>query len=196
MKRLTTAAVLAATALTVTACGGSSSSAGSTAAARESGAQNQDSFNLVNDQPVPVFTHSQIRQELIDIEQAQADGVQTTTFFMPNGAQSSDPEGSCPSIGAPVAADDELTNPQKIVNAYSSGVSSAVINQMDPNGIYTGNSTGTYIMCVDSAGKTYAQYWEGPVRTIFGPATWNTATHEPQLVGPTTGNFSNVKSGG
>lgn len=178
--------------MAITACGGNNVNA---AAQRESRAQNQDSFNLVNNQPIPVFTHSQIRQELIDIETAQANGVQSTTFFMNMGDPH--PEGSCSSIGAPVASDTELSNPQMQVRDPNNGSvpGSNVLAQMDPNGVYSGPSSGTYVMCVDpSTGRTYAQYWEGFVRVVFGPAIWDNATNSPKLVGNATTLFNDIKS--
>jgi hypothetical protein len=133
-------------------------------------------------QPAPVFTWSQIRQTLIDIETAQAKTIQTTTFFFNLGVKA--PVNTCPSIGFPVATTDEITNPSRIDAGY------AVIPQIDPNGIYTGNSTGTYVLCVGSDGSTYGVYWEGYVYAVTGPATWNAATGSVQETGPTSFKFT------
>lgn len=132
-------------------------------------------------QPVPQFDFSQIRQTLIDIETAQAHSTQTTSFFMNFGP---DPVNSCPSIGFPVATTSQLTNPmQEISNGGS-------IPQIDPNGIYSGQSTGTYVLCVDPSGNTYGVYWEGNVMAVGGPAKWNTTTHAAELTGTPTAKFN------
>jgi len=157
----------------------------------ENQAQAADTQILVNNQPVPHYNYSQIRQNLIELENAQANGVQTTSFFFNQGVQ--DPIGSCPSIGAPIPVSDQLTNPQQVINAYDNGVSQAVISQQDPTGIYTGQGSGTYVICINDSGQAYASYWEGFVETVFGPASWNTTTHQVQLLGPPTGGFSKAK---
>lgn len=191
MRRIVVLMVMAVVGMfAIAACGGSAPTAHSV----ETHAQNMDSFLLTTNQPVPIFNHSQIRQELIDIETAQANGVQSTTFFMPNVGP---PEGSCSSIGAPVAATTELTNPQQVVYGGGSSpqVDRLVVSQMDPNGVYSGNSTGTYVMCVNPTnGQVYAQYWEGYVRVVFGPAVWDSATNSPKLIGNPTHLFNNIKS--
>lgn len=147
---------------------------------------------ILRNQPVPAFAYSQIRQNLVEIETAQAQGVQTTTFFFNQGVP--DPIMSCPSIGAPIATTTELTNPQQTdPHGGQYGGGNTVISQMDPTGVYTGQSSGTYIMCIDAQGKPYATYWEGFVQTVFGPATWDKNTHQVQLTGPASFNFSKPK---
>ena len=134
-------------------------------------------------QPAPLFKWSQIRQTLIDIETAQAHVTQTTSFFFNLGV--SKPIQSCPSIGFPVATTTEITNPQQAVG--DSG--GTAIAQIDPNGVYTGNSTGTYVLCVAPNGSTYAQYWEGYVDTVSGPAVWDAAVGSVRLTGPSSASF-------
>lgn len=155
----------------------------------ESRTQAQATTNVVQNQPIPVFMRSQMRQNLIEIETAQANGVQSTTFFFNQGVQ--DPIFVCPSIGTPIAASMSLSNPQQI--QYSDSHGSGVVAQMDPNGVYTGATTGTYVMCIGADGKPFAKYWEGFVDTIFGPAIWDPKTHSEQLVGPPSFNFSRAK---
>ncbi len=139
-------------------------------------------------QPIPQFQWSQYRQTLIDIETAEANGTQTTSFFFNMGVPA--PIQSCPSIGFPVASTSELTNPQQIVNdPYPNGGASVPIPQIDPNGIYAGNSTGTYVICVAPNGSTYAQYWEGFVDTVSGPAVWDTSTNSIRMTGPSSAKF-------
>lgn len=137
-------------------------------------------------QPVPEFQSSQYRQNVIDIETAQADTTATTSFLFNQGVQ--DPITSCPSIGFPIPSTAQLTNPEGKLQDYS-----LVVGQMEATGVYTGDSTGTYVICVNAKGEAYASYWEGFVNTVTGPATWNTTTHQVELTGPVTGGFSETK---
>jgi hypothetical protein len=134
---------------------------------------------IVRNQPPPVITHSQIRATLGEIEKAQADGVQTTSFFMHIGVP--DPINTCPSIGMPVPNTASLTNPQQTVWASGGG---ATVGQMDPNGIYVPeSSSGTYVLCIGPDGKAIATYWEGDVLTAAGPAVWDKAGHTVKQTG-------------
>jgi hypothetical protein len=137
-------------------------------------------------QPVPVFTWSQLRQNLIEIETAQAQTTQTTTFFFNQGVQ--DPVSSCPSIGFPIPSTYQITNPEAKVRDHD-----FALPQIEANGVYTDQSTGTYAICVDAQGRPYADYWEGFVKTVTGPAKWNTGSHQVELVGPPSFNFSKGK---
>lgn len=127
----------------------------------------------LNGQNVPFFLWAQYRQTAIDVETAQANGVATTSFFFQYG--SATPIKSCPSIGFPMASTTELTNP---LQGDSSGGSTGniAIGQMDPNGTFPGNSTGTYVVCV-THGQKEITYWEGDVETEGGAAHFDTATH-------------------
>lgn len=146
--------------------------------------------NFEKNQPTPERPWSQLRQNLIELEVAQSDTTQTTTFFFNQGTP--EPIQSCPSIGFPIASTAQITNPSQVVRA-SSGGDHQVIPQIDPNGIYAGDSSGTYVICIDAQGKAYADYWEGFVQTVTGPAHWNTTTHQVELVGPPSFNFSEKK---
>lgn len=172
------------------ACGGGN--AANKAAILEYKQQGQASYTLDLNQPVPHFNFSQLRQNLKELEAAQAQGVQTTSFFFNLGNR--DPIQSCPSIGAPIPVTDQLTNPNQVQkdNAapINNGGGNSVVGQEDPTGVYSGNSAGTYVMCVAPNGSTYADYWEGFVQTVFGPATWNASTHQVQLIGPPSFRFS------
>ena len=184
MKRLSL--ILVPLAVVLAACGGSNPSGQSI----ENKQQKQDMKSLLLAQPIPHFNFSQIRQNLIELETAQANGVQTTSFFFNQGV--ADPIQSCPSIGAPIPTTTQLSNPNQVVNdPYGNG--GAVIGQMDPNGTYSASSTGTYVMCIGANGKPYANYWEGFVQTVFGPAKWNAAAHQIELIGPPSFKFTGIK---
>lgn len=180
-------------ALALTAC--SKNNATNKAQVIEQRQQGIDSYNMDLNQPVPSFNHSVLRQELIDIERAEATGEQSTTFFL---NFSDKPEGSCPSLGAPVPVTDQLTNPIQVqkdnVAPVHNGGGNVGIGQEDPSGVYKGDSSGTWIMCVDSnSGKVVPQYWEGNVRVVMGPAVWDNSTNGPKIVGEPSGLFQNLK---
>jgi hypothetical protein len=164
------------------------------AAQKESQAQNDISSQLVTNQPPPNAPYSQLRQNVIEVENAQIKGVQTTSFFFNQGVQ--DPAKTCPSIGYPIPVTDSLTNPQQIAGGYAGGGGNygiGVIGQMDPNGVYGGDSTGTYVMCVNGSGQAVATYWEGHVGTEPSAAVWDEATHSIKDTGPATFHFSTSK---
>lgn len=176
------AVAVAALALTLSAC--SSTTSGQRA---ENGQQDSITGQLVTNQPIPNVTYSQARQNLIEIETAQAKGVQTTTFFFNQGV--ADPVRSCPSIGVPIPNTASLSNPERVM--WGSSGASGVVSQMDPNGIYAPQgSQGTYVMCVDGTGAPTATYWEGYVETEFGPANWDQGSHQIKPTGPSTFTFS------
>lgn len=138
---------------------------------------------MQKNQPVPVFTYSQLRQNLIEIETAQAQTTQTTSFLFNQGV--ANPITICPSIGFPIPSTYQITNPESLYTSRNGNVTQP---QVEANGIYTGDSTGTYVMCVDATGKPYAVYWEGFVQTVTGPAVWKDG--QVQLVGTPSFAFS------
>jgi hypothetical protein len=170
-------------ALTLAGC---SHSSGTSAQQQENQQQQQDTSSLINDQPIPHFNYSQIRQTLIDAETISANGTQTTSFFFQLGDQ--DPVFSCPSLGVPVANTAQLSNPDQNYNSsYPNDGTSYPIPQMDPNGIYAPSaSSGTYVICVNSSGQKYLQYWEGDVMTVTSAATWDSTTHTLKVIGAPT----------
>ena len=182
MNRKTIAGGIAAAAiaaLSLTAC----TQSGNAGQAAENQAQQHDTTSLVNDQPIPHFNYSQIRQTLIDAETIAADGTQTTSFFFQMGLP--DPVFTCPSLGMPVANTAQLSNPQQVVGTGNSNA--VTTGQMDPYGIYAPSaSTGTYVICVNSSGARYLEYWEGDVMTVTLAATWNKATHTIAVSGAPT----------
>ena len=121
-------------------------------------------------QPVPEFDWSQLRQNLIEITEAQVQTTQTTSFFFNLGV--ADPISSCPSIGFPIPTTYQLTNPVQAIGDIGDNGSGAVVAQLEQNGVYSGESTGTYVICTSPTGDAYALYWEGFVSTVAGPAIW------------------------
>jgi len=186
----------------VGAAGCGSGGAGQKAYEIEVRLQGADTQQLDKNQPPPSFSRSEIREELIDIREAQARGVQSTSFFMPEGnSKTMDPQGSCPSIGAPVPDTDQITNPSQVIKdnkkPIENGGGNLVIDQQDPDGVYRGPTSGTWVMCIDTnTGKTYAQYWEGPVRVVMAASEWDFTKHEPVLTGEPPNIFTDVKING
>jgi hypothetical protein len=148
--------------------------AGTTACTNSSVNNDQQSTNnqllkYQKAQPVPQFDYSQYRQTIINVETAEVNGIATTSFMFNQG--SAVPMMACPSLGYPIASTAQLTNPLQVINN-----SGGVVEQQEPNGVYTGTSTGTYVVCVLKSGKTSIDYWEGFVYTVGGPAHWDAVT--------------------
>lgn len=176
-------AAVPALALTLAACDGTS----------QPSAQKQDAQAMADiagrfqsAQPAPAEPWSQYRQTLIDAETAQMRGTQTTTFVFSRGAGGQgNPIFSCPSLGFPVPASAQLSNPEQAQwGAYreSGGVT---LGQMEPNGVYSGDTAGTYVICAGTGGKPFLTYVEGDAQTVGGPAEWRdgkiTLTGDPTI---------------
>lgn len=168
---------------TVAGCGSPSNSAATQA---DQANVNDQLQRYEANQPTPKFDWSQYRQTVIDVESAEVHGVSTTTFFYNMGSQK--PISSCASLGFPVAVTAQLTNPTQIQwgNNNNGNYANGVIDQSEPNGVYTGGSDGTYVVCVAPGGAKYIQYWEGDVNTIGGPAHWDQASEQIALDGAPT----------
>lgn len=159
-----------------TACSGPS------AREQDEKASEQILQQLQKSQPVPSFEWSQLRQNLIEIQTAQANTTATTSFFFNQGV--TDPVLSCPSIGFPIPGTFQLTNPWQVTG------NGAVISQVEPTGVFSGDTSATTVMCVNADGEIYASYWEGFVSTVTGAATWDTEAKTIKLTGDVTGDFS------
>ena len=140
-------------------------------------------------QPVPVFNWSQLRQNLIELQTAQANTTATTSFFFNQGV--ADPIMSCPSIGFPIPATYQLTNPDAVVQSGPRERGTVTVAQLEATGVYTADTSGTYVMCIDDGGQAFAFYWEGFVSTVTGPASWSDGTI--QLTGDSSFDFSEGK---
>lgn len=155
--------VTAAISLAILLTAGANACSGSGTGADEA-ATDQQLAQYQKVQPIPFYEWSQYRETLISIQNAQVSGTATTSFFFNTGV--ANPVKSCPSIGYAVPSTTQLTSPTQWVG------SGAVIDQMEPNGSYTGQSTATYVVCVIN-GVAAPSYWEGFVMTEPGPAHWD-----------------------
>jgi len=169
------------------------SDTGTKATKEEREVAGQQLTQFLQAQPIPSFNWSQLRQNLIEIETAQANTTATTSFmFLLAGVGESGPlVHSCPSIGFPIPATYQLTNPDQVTGNRDGGY--ATIAQLESTGVYTGDTTGTYVMCVDDDGEAYAFYHEGYVATVTGPAHWDTTLGEVVLDGPPSADFSEAE---
>lgn len=149
-------------------------------------------------QPTPVRDWSQLRQNLIEIELAQIETTATTSFMFTKATNGSTGSlaMSCPSVGFPIPATYSLTNPTQgiIIDGPLSGDAGPVtVDQLESNGVFTGNTTGTYVICVNAKGKGYAVYHEGDVTAIAGPATWDNNLGQIVLSGDPSAVFTAKK---
>jgi len=109
-------------------------------------------------QPVPYYDWSEQRNTLIQIYNAKNEARQTWAVVE---SMTGVPLWTCPSVGFPIPADTQLTNPDQ----YSgTGVS---LPQMEPDGLYSSTNTdATYVLCVRPDGKAVPIYTEQKV-TMF-----------------------------
>lgn len=132
-------------------------------------------------QPTPVIPWSQFRQSVIEITLAKAKGTQTTSFFFLEGIGI---VGGCASIGFPVPSTAQLTAPEAKYPSHD-----FTVPQAEPTGVYTGDSSGTYTICLNSDGKPYFNYWEGYVMSVTGTAKY-TPGEGVRLTGDSTATIS------
>lgn len=118
-------------------------------------------------QPLPIFNFSQQRQSLIEINTAIAKGASTYTVFYSFGK----PVFVCPSIGYPIPATTQLTNPEQLVKQsdVNSNGGNVTLPQAEPIGTYTGSTAATYVICVRDDGKATAIYSEPDVMAFPFP---------------------------
>lgn len=147
---------------------------------------------LQKNQPTPKFDYSQVRQNLIELQSSQANSTVTTSFFFLEGIDH--PIDSCPSVGSPIPTTMQLTNPEQAESGErGSNWEVYTLPQAEVTGVYTGQSSGTYVICIDGSGNAYANYWEGYVKTVFAPAEWDKTTGSIKIIGDPTFDFSEGK---
>jgi hypothetical protein len=145
--------------------------------------QQKDDTQFAYVQPLPFFPFSQIRQTVIEAEAIDALGIASTTFdFVPGIGH---PVLVCPSIGVPVPATDELSNPVVAQWSYSGndGTAGVGVGQEEPDGIFAGDTSGTNGLCVNSGGGQYLNYDEAYDISVTAPAYWDAATSTIKITG-------------
>lgn len=113
-------------------------------------------------QPLPFYDWSQDRAAMIQIYNAKNEQRQTYAVITAQGTGAA--IFACPSIGYPIPADTQLTNPdQALGNSYQG----SVVQQAEPNGLYSSTNTdATYVLCLRDDGKITPIYTEQKV-TLF-----------------------------
>ena len=166
--------------ITLAACTSQGSSSGNQI---ESAQQSTDTTTLVTAIPLPDFPTSQIRKDLIQVEADQALGVKATAFAFQQGDPN--PIWTCPAEGLPLPVTDQLSNPVQADNEGNNNgeYNTIPVGQMDPNGIYQGDGSGTNVLCLNSQGIPYVHYWEGYVDAVTATAYWDKSTAQIVTVG-------------
>jgi hypothetical protein len=133
----------------------------------------QDQYNKV--QPIPFYDYSLQRQALIDIYNSQNQNSQTWDVITSYSGQFL---FQCEAVGWPIPAAAQLSNPQQVVHssAISGNYGYGTVGQAEPNGIYTGNTQGTYILCARPDGKIAPVYTENNVQMFPFPVKVDPAT--------------------
>jgi hypothetical protein len=119
----------------------------------------------VTNQPAPTFDFSLERHLLIQLYTARNQAVGTYSYVQSefNGKVL----WGCPSIGFPIPANTQLTNPD-LIDYNSHGA--VTLPQAEPNGLYSSPSTsGTFIMCTGKNGEIIPVYEERTVSTFVTP---------------------------
>ncbi len=146
---------------------------GPSQASESKAVENQQQVYL-RDQPIPQFDFSLERDIMIQLYQLRNEAASTYTVVV-------DSHGgeiySCPSIGYPLAADMQLTNPDTYLDDPNGTMDagSLIMPQPEPNGLFSStNTVGTWVMCVLSDGSVYpyytemnAQTWPFPVQRVW-----------------------------
>ena len=165
MKRSLTLAAVALLVLAGCTASKQSRTGGDNARAEQSAVQTGFA-RLSKSQPIPVFQWSQERQTLIDVETLRATGATSTSAGYLEGI------GMiwwCPSIGAPVASTYQLSSSQQYIDLPGDGTRTLYpIDQGEPTGVYVGQSSGTWTICLDDNGTKFGKYWEGYTDSTTG----------------------------
>ena len=172
------------------ACGGTNGTANQT----EANQVNIQQAQYENVQPIPYFDYSLQRQALIDIYKAQNLATQTWSVVTSYSGQFL---FECESEGWPIPANYQLTNPQVLNSIYGSGSSYGVgtVGQAEPNGIYSGNTQGTYVLCIRPDGKISPIYTENNVQMFPFAVKVNPTTGAIEDAGAASNITIDVKGG-
>jgi hypothetical protein len=159
--------------------GGCDDRASASAADTEKSLTDRAMVQMLRNQPVPVFDYSMERRMFIEIYKARQRAV--ATFSVVQSAYTGKVLWSCPSIGFPLPYAVQLTNPhQSEWRGYGDHYSSAVIEQAEPNGLYSpSQSDATWVPCVNANGNITPVYEEKHVTVFFQPMVERNGTLVP-----------------
>lgn len=127
---------------------------------------------LTDAQPAIRVNYSQVRQTLLLAEYLAASSSASQAFEFIPGVPN--PVFECESVGFPVPGTFNLTNPL-IEDPNSRQESGIVVSQAEGMlGVYTGDTQGTYVVCLTPEGKPYVHWAEGIVQGGYPlGTTWN-----------------------
>lgn len=139
-------------------------------------------------QPVPYYNFSEQRNTLIQIYNAKNEARNTWAVVE---SMTGVALWSCPSLGFPIPADTQLTNPDQLaVTQNGSSWYDGVLPQMEPDGLYASGATdGTYVLCVRPNGKAVPIYTEQKVSMFPFPVE----VVDGKIVDKDTGNDQTIE---
>ncbi len=121
----------------------------------------------VQNQPPPFFDWSLERHIAIKLYEARNKAVNTYSYV--RNQYTGKITSWCPSMGFPIAANTQLTNPH-MVPKDDSLQGGHVIDQPEPNGLFSSPSTrGTFVMCLGKDGMLIPRYHEADVEVYVTP---------------------------
>lgn len=136
------------------------------AAQKEAAIVEKQNQLYVNNQPPPVFDWSLERHLMTELYKARNNAVATWSYV--RNQYTGKILSSCPSIGFPISAATQLTNPMVIKTYYQNAITT--LPQNEPNGLFTpAESRGTYVMCLDKNGQVTPRYYEEDVEAFVTP---------------------------
>ncbi len=116
-------------------------------------------------QPLPYFEFSIPRDILIQIYNVVTQEARSTYTIIESFTGVTKFHG--PSLGYGIPADTSLTNPVQMARWYSTASEGVVIEQAEPNGLFSSKNTdGTWVLFVDANGDITPIYTEHKVTTF------------------------------
>lgn len=130
----------------------------------ESNAVDRQQQVYTQHQPVPQFDWSLERSLMIQLYQARNRTLATYSYVI--NSYTGAIIMSCPSMGFPIPATTQLTNPETTAGYNNC----TTIQQAEPNGLYAPPVThGTWIMCLEPDGTIEPRYVENDVIATVRP---------------------------
>lgn len=171
------------------ACGGANSNGTN----QEQATVNAQQVQYNKAQPIPFYDYSLQRQALIDIYNSQNQNSQTWDVVTSYSGQFL---FQCEAVGWPIPAAAQLSNPSQVVEVQGAwNKINGVVGLAEPNGIYTGNTQGTYILCSRPDGKIAPVYTENNVQMFPFPVKVDPTTGAITDAGGTSNITITVKPG-
>lgn len=164
MKKIRFAVAAVVLAVVATACTSEEAKEAGENASKETKALANGLERQLDSQPVPVHPFSQERETLRLIMSARATGATSTTMFQNMMGET---VIWCPSLGAPIPSTYQLTAQNQYVDLPGHGQERLELSQMEPTGVYPGDSLSTWVLCLDDAGDPFAVTWENPVASVL-----------------------------